>query len=122
VRVEYLYDRFGSVAGVFPSSTGYQSVFDIQTLRLGLNYELGAADASTAVQAGGDAWAIARDAWNIHGQFTFIEQGYPAFHSPYEGANSLSGASQAQDTVSATAFAGLRPWDGTEIYVNPEIT
>jgi high affinity Mn2+ porin len=117
-RLEYLYDRFGAVVGVFPSGTGYLSAFDIQTLRFGLNYKLGVADAGTS----SDPWPIARDAWNIHGQFTFIEQGYPAFHSPYEGANSLSGASQAQNTVSATAFAGFRPWDGTEIYINPEIT
>ena len=121
-RIEYLYDRLGTVAGVFPSGTGYQSMFDIQTLRLGLNYKLGVSDADTASAHTGDAWPIARDNWNIHGQFTFIEQGYPAFRSPYEGANSLSGASQAQNTVSATAFVGYRPWDGTDIYVNPEIT
>jgi high affinity Mn2+ porin len=121
-RIEYLYDRLGTVAGVFPSGTGYQSVFDGQTLRLGLNYKLGAADTDTAAQASSDPWPIARDNWNVHGQFTFIEQGYPAFHSPYEGANSLSGASQAKNTVSATGFIGYRPWDGTDIYVDPEIT
>ena len=44
-RIEYLYDDFGTVAGVFPSGTGYQSVFDINTLRLGLDYKLGSADA-----------------------------------------------------------------------------
>ncbi len=121
-RIEYLYDRFGTVAGVFPSGTGYQSVFDIQTLRLGLNYKLGVLDADTAAHASSDPWPIAPGAWNVHGQFTFIEQGYPAFHSPYEGENSLSGANQAKETVSATAFIGFRPWDGTDIYVNPEIT
>ena len=31
VRIEYLYDRFGAAAGVFPSGTGYQSVFDIDS-------------------------------------------------------------------------------------------
>ena len=61
------------------------------------------------------------DSWNVHGQLTYVEQGYPAFHSPYQGANSLSGASQIQNTTSATAFVGYRPWDGTEIYVNPEL-
>jgi high affinity Mn2+ porin len=119
VRIEYLYDRF--VAGIFPSGTGYQSVFDINTLRFGLNYKIGVSDADMTARSS-DLWPIARDNWNIHGQFTFIEQGYPAFHSQYEGANSLSGASQAQNTESATAFIGYRPWDGTEIYVNPEIT
>jgi high affinity Mn2+ porin len=121
-RIEYLYDRFGTVAGVFPSGTGYRSVFDINTLRFGLNYKLGSAGAATAENASSDPWPIARDNWSIHGQFTFIEQGYPAFRSPYEGANSLAGTSQAQNTVSATAFVGFRPWDGTEIYVNPEIS
>jgi high affinity Mn2+ porin len=121
VRIEYLYDRFGAVAGVFPSGTGYRSVFDINALRFGLNYKLGVSDANMTARSS-DLWPIARDNWNIHGQFTFIEQGYPAFHSPYEGANSLSGASQAKNTESATAFFGYRPWDGTEIYINPELT
>ncbi len=120
VRIEYLYDRFGAAAGVFPSGTGYQSVFDINTLRFGLNYKLGVSDADMTARSS-DLWPIARGNWNIHGQFTFIEQGYPAFHSPYEGANSLSGASQAKNTESATAFIGYRPSDGTEIYINPEL-
>ena len=121
-RIEYLYDRFGTVAGVFPSGTSYQSVFDIQTLRLGLSYKLGVLDADTAAHASSDPWPIAPDAWNVHGQFTVIGQGYPAFRSPYQGQNSLSGANQAKETVSSTAFIGFRPWDGTDIYINPEIT
>ncbi len=121
-RLEYLYDRFGTVAGTFPSGTSYQSVFDIQTLRLGLNYKLGGADADPPAQTSSDLWPIAPGSWNVHGQFTFIEQGYPAFHSPYEGANSLSGANQAKNTVSSTAFIGYRLWDGTDIYVDPEIS
>ena len=96
-RIEYLYDRFGTVAGVFPSGTAYQSVFDIQTLRLGLNYKLGAADADTPAKASSDAWPIAPDSWNIHGQFTSIEQGYPAFRSPYQGSNSLSRSQPSQE-------------------------
>ena len=55
------------------------------------------------------------------GSSPIVEQGYPAFRSPYQGANSLTGASQIQNTTSATAFVGYRPWDGTEIYVNPEL-
>jgi high affinity Mn2+ porin len=121
-RIEYLYDRFGTVAGVFPSGTSYQSAFDIQTLRLGLDYNFGAADAGERANASSEPWPIASDSWNIHGQVTYVEQAYPAFHSPYAGPNSLAGASQAQNTESATAFIGLRPWDGTDIYVNPEIT
>jgi high affinity Mn2+ porin len=120
-RLEYLYDHFGSVAGVFPSGTRYESAFDIHTLRLGLNRRLGWPNADATSIKTGDAPVAASDNWNIHGQFTFIEQGYPAFHSPYEGANSLTGSGQAKSTASATAFIGFRPWDGTEIYVNPEL-
>jgi high affinity Mn2+ porin len=120
-RVEYLYDSFGSVAGVFPSGTGYRSTFDIQMLRLGLNYKLGTANANTGTPVSNDPWLLAPGSWNVHGQFTFIEQGYPAFHSPYEGVNSLSGANQAKNTTTATAFIGFRPWDGTDIYIDPEI-
>ncbi len=120
-RIEYLYDSFGGVAGVFPSGTGYRSTFDIQTLRLGLNYKLGVANANTGTPASNDPWLLAPGSWNVHGQFTFIEQGYPAFHSPYEGVNSLSGANQAKNTTTATAFIGFRPWDGTDIYIDPEI-
>ncbi len=121
MRIEYLYDRFGSVAGVFPSGNAYQSAFDTNTLRFGLNYKLGVSDAGMTAPSS-DQWPIARDTWNVHGQFTFIEQGYPAFRSPYEGQNSLTGASQAKDTASATAFVGFRPLPGTDIYINPEIT
>ncbi len=121
-RIEYLYDRFGSVGGVFPSGTGYQSVFDMQMLRLGLDRKFGAADAGAPVNADSDPWPLAPGSWNVHGQFTFIGQGYPAFRSPYQGANSLSGANQAKETMSNTAFIGFRPWDGTDIYINPEIT
>jgi high affinity Mn2+ porin len=121
-RIEYLYDSFGSVAGVFPSGTAYQSAFDIKTLRVGLDYKLSEAGANAAKPASSDPWLLAPGSWNVHGQATFVEQGYPAFHSPYEGANSLSGANQAKNTVSATAFVGYRPWDGTDIYVDPEIT
>jgi high affinity Mn2+ porin len=121
-RLEYLYDRFGSVAGTFPSGNAYQSAFDIQSLRLGLNYKLGASSSDVPGVTSNDPWPIARDNWNIHGQFTFVEQGYPPFRSPYEGANSLSGGSQVANTASATAFAGIRPWDNTELYFTPEIT
>jgi high affinity Mn2+ porin len=122
VRFEYLYDRFGSVGGIFPSSTAYQSAFDIQTLRMGLNHKLGAAGPDATGSTRGNPWPIASNSWNVHGQFTFIEQGYPAFRSPYEGANSLFSGDQARNTASATAFVGFRPWNGTDIYINPEIS
>ncbi len=63
-------------------------------------------------------WPVAPENWNVHGQFTLIGQGYPGFRSPYQGQNSLSGAAQLKNTTSATAFLGVRLWDGMEFYVN----
>ena len=121
-RLEYLYDRLGKASGTFPSGTGYESTtVDLYSLRLGLNRKLDWTGASADPGKVTPAWAIDPNSWSVHGQFTYIEQGYPAFHSPYQGTNSLSGGSQVQNTASATAFVGYRPWDGTEIYVNPEL-
>ncbi len=124
-KLEYLYDHLGRTSGTFPSGTGYESTaVDLQGVRLGLNRKLDwTAAAANSGNAGnsGSPWAIDPNSWNIHGQLTYVEQGYPAFRSPYQGANSLSSASQIQNTTSATAFIGYRPWDGTEVYVNPEL-
>jgi high affinity Mn2+ porin len=121
-RFEYLYDRLGKASGTFPSGTSYESTtLELNRLRIGLNRKL---DWTGAAKSGGnssDSWVIDPNSWNVHGQLTFIEQGYPAFRSPYQGPNSLTGANQIQNTTSATAFLGYRPWDGTEIYVNPEL-
>ncbi len=59
--------------------------------------------------------------WSIHFQATGVYQGYPAFHSPFQGPNSLSGNTQIRETISGTAFLGRRlPWEGGELYFNPE--
>ena len=121
-RLEYLYDHLGKAGGTFPSGTGYESTtVDLYSIRLGLNRKLDWTGPATNSGSADDSWAIDPNSWNVHGQLTFIEQGYPAFRSPYQGTNSLTGANQIQNTTSATAFLGYRPWDGTEIYVNPEL-
>jgi high affinity Mn2+ porin len=121
-RLEYLYDRLGKASGTFPSGTGYQSTtVELNSLRIGLNRKLDWTGAAANGGNSADSWAIDPSSWNVHGQLTFIEQGYPAFRSPYQGQNSLTGANQIQNTTSATAFLGYRPRDGTEIYVNPEL-
>jgi high affinity Mn2+ porin len=124
VRLEYLYDHLGAARGVFPTGTGYESTtIDLHNFRLGLNHQFDWPGATTTAPGKvTDQWGIDPNSWNVHGQFTYIEQAYPAFPSAYAGANSLSAASQAKNTASATAFVGFRPWDGTEIYVNPEIS
>jgi high affinity Mn2+ porin len=121
-RLEYLYDRLGKTSGTFSSGTGYESTtVDLNTFRIGLNRKLDWTRAAANDANFGDTWAIDPNTWNVHGQFTYIEQGYPAFRSPYQGANSLTGGSQIQNTMSATAFVGYRLSNGTEIYVNPEL-
>jgi high affinity Mn2+ porin len=59
--------------------------------------------------------------WNIHGQFTFVQQGHPSFRSPYEGDNSLTAARDSKETTDLTLYAGLRLWQGGAFYINPEI-
>ena len=119
-RLEYLYDRFDGIFGVFPSTNAYGSSYSLQTWRLGLSRKLGG-NGDSAPVAAKDSWPIASSDWNVHGQATFIGQGYPQVHSPYQGQNSLSGAAQYQNTTSATAFLGLRLPDNTEFYINPEL-
>jgi high affinity Mn2+ porin len=119
-KLEYLYYRFGDVDGTFPSGTSYGSSFDLQTVRLGLNRQLNWGDPSSVGSWTSDSQLLASGNWNVHGQLTFIGQGYGKFHSPYFSDNSLFGGGQYKNTTSATAFIGVRPWAGTEIYVDPE--
>ncbi len=56
----------------------------------------------------------------VHGQATVVLQATPGFASPYAGANSLT-PRQAKETVDVTLYAGVRPWAGGELWVNPEI-
>ena len=59
--------------------------------------------------------------WAIHGQSTFTWQLQPAFHAAYSGAQSLPRDANGRETFDATIFAGVRPWQGAEIWFNPEI-
>ena len=59
--------------------------------------------------------------WAIHGQTTYTQQFQPAFRSPYQGPQSLSPAANGRETFDATIYGGFRPWQGAEIWVNPEV-
>ena len=63
---------------------------------------------------------VAPQPYAVHGQATFTVQATPGFHNPYQGDNSLT-PNQAQETFDATLFAGVRPWQGGEVWINPEI-
>jgi high affinity Mn2+ porin len=93
----------------------------IDLFKLGLNYRFGDTPWTMPVAANAQTALPESDAWNIHAQTTFISQGYPAFRSPYAGADSLPGSGQLQETWTTTAFLGVRLWQGGEFYFNPEL-
>src|SRR5471032_1219994 len=78
-----------------------------------------------ALTAGSAAplWAADDEAesWQLKFQTTGVVQHKPGFDAPYTGTNSLLTNRENRRTVTATLFAGLRPWAGGEIYVNPEM-
>jgi high affinity Mn2+ porin len=69
-------------------------------------------------------WARAQDSgqtFAIHGQSTFVEQVSAAFHAPYSGLQSLNPHGESRETWDVTVYAGVRPWKGAEIWINPEV-
>ena len=66
----------------------------------------------------GDA---APQAWAAHVQFTDVTQFHPAFHSAFQGQNSLQPAAMGDATNDLTVYLGVRPWAGAEIWADPEI-
>lgn len=59
--------------------------------------------------------------WAVHGQLTLVEQFHPSFTSPYRGANSLDPGNRGDETVAADLFFGASPWNGAELWVDPEL-
>ena len=120
VKLEYLYSRFGRADVRFPSGTQYNSSLDLQQIRIGLNRKVD--------WPGSPNWSqktaltdAESDRWEIHGQTTFIGQGYPSFRALYTGPNSLTPAPQAQQTWSNSLYLNARLWQGGEVYYNPEL-
>jgi high affinity Mn2+ porin len=73
-----------------------------------------------ALAAAGDDGSE-QQSWAVHGQATFVVQAHPAFHSAFEGPNSLDRRGEVKETFDATVYAGFRPWGSAEIWVDPEI-
>ena len=121
VSVEYSYDQFGQEGVTFPSGTSVRFKPDVHEVRVGFSRSLSWPHARTRSSATSRPAATQDERWNIHAQDTYVEQGYGRFRSPYEGTNSLTGASQVKNTVSATAFVDSRLWPGADLYFDPEI-
>jgi high affinity Mn2+ porin len=120
-RLEYLYESFAHADVLFPSGTSAGSSYDVQSVRLGLNYKLWPPSSNAAAGSSTSSSPSGSGIWEIHTQTTYIQQGYPAFRSPYVGENSFTPWAQTRATWTTSAFLGLRLWDGGELYYNPEL-
>jgi high affinity Mn2+ porin len=120
-RLEYLFTDYGrSTTGFGGGTQPITSDFALQELRAGLNYRFGG-DVAPAAIVTKTPTAVDSDDVNFHGQFTLIEQGYPAFRSPYQGAQSLPGGGQGRETTDLTLSVGVRLWQGAQGWIQPEI-
>ena len=107
-RFEYLFIDYGrSTYGFGSGAQSITSDFALQELCAGLNYRFGSDVASAAIVTKTPT-APDSDNLNFHGQFTLVEQGYPAFRSPYQGTNSLPGGGQGRETTDLTLSVGVR--------------
>jgi high affinity Mn2+ porin len=122
-RAEYLYTGFDARSRTFAATSEvFDSSLSLHQVRLGLNYKL-FDDAAATGNAGlitKAAAAPAEDIWAVHGQTTFVSQYAAPFAAPYSGPNSLA-ANAGRETFDATAYVGLRLWQGAEAWVNPEL-
>ncbi len=100
-----------AVAFVLPLSAGAQTA----PVTAGTQTAPATADATPAQD---DA---APEQWAIHGQATNVWLFQPAFRSPYQGPQSLNPAANGRETFDTTLYLGFRPWQGAEIWINPEI-
>jgi high affinity Mn2+ porin len=120
-RIEYLFTDYGVSGLAFGAAAQrFDSNFSLQELRAGLNYRFGNDATSANIVTKAPAMPDL-DNVNFHSQTTFVEQAYPAFRSPYQGAQSLPGGGQGRETWDATLYAGVRLWQGAELWINPEI-
>ena len=119
-RLEYLHSRFENANLRLASGTQYSSSLDFQSIRVGLNRKIdwpGSPGFSPKTSLSDPE----SDRWEIHGQTTYLPQGYPRFRALYTGPNSLTPAPQAQATWSNGLYLNARLWQGGEIYYNPEL-
>jgi high affinity Mn2+ porin len=97
----------------------YTSNLSIQSVQAGLNYHFGN-DASFQPLSTGFLPDLDK-VLSIHGQTTWIDQGYPAYRAPYSGQQSLYPGGMWRDTISFDGFIGLKLWEGAALYYNPEV-
>jgi high affinity Mn2+ porin len=120
-QFEYLFNDYGRHNNpFFGGAQPFASDVSVQQIRAGLNYQFGGDQAAPPVVIKALP-APAADIVNFHGQATFTEQAYPGFRSAFQGTNSLPAGGQGRETFDTTLFAGIRLWQGAELWINPEI-
>jgi high affinity Mn2+ porin len=119
-RLEYLYTQFGMRNVYFPDATqGFDSNLNMQSVRLAFNYRYGGDPETPNAPLKGPT-ALELDNFNLHAQTTFLPQYAFPFHAPYHGQNSLD-SNHGRETWDVTFYAGVRLWQGAELWINPEI-
>ena len=118
-KLEYLYTDFGQSTVTFPAAAQrVESDLAVHNVRLGLNYQLGDTINSDILAKGPQA--VELDNFSLHAQTTFLSQYAFPFRAPYHGPNSLD-ANSGRETWDITFYAGVRLWQGAELWINPEI-
>ncbi len=76
-----------------------------------------------AFPALGDDRADSAETVQAKFQGTYVWQAKPSFPATHSGTNSLAPEGEYRSfSITATAFLGLRPWPGGEVYLNPEVS
>jgi high affinity Mn2+ porin len=119
-RLEYLYTDYNSRSVTFATGAQrFDSSLAIQSVRLGFNYRIGRDAIDPDIFSNGPA-ALDLDWFALHGQTTFLAQHALPFRAPYHGPNSLD-SNAGRETWDVTFYAGMRLWEGAELWINPEI-
>ena len=119
-KLEYLAAEFSGRDKIFPAAgQTFGSDLAMQSVRIGLNYQLGTNPAKSDVFTKGVPPPDSGD-FVIHGQSTLVSQYALPFRAPYSGQNSLA-PNAGRETFDLDFYAGYRPWKGAEIWIDTEI-
>ena len=114
--IQYLYTDYGQGNALFADAgQRFNSDLSLQELRAGLNYQFG----DDSAHANVSARTPDPDIVNFHGQTTFTWQGYPAFRSPYQGANSLPAGGEGRETMGCDVVCRCAPVEGGGVMAEP---
>ena len=78
--------------------------------------------ALNVASAAAEGESVLQQEWDIKFQATSVFQRKPAFQADYSGPNSLVTLREQSHSTTATVFAGIRLWPGSEIFFNPEMS